>query len=535
MLFIDPHQPAEKVNAMMNIGEIRDVDEMDTDAVLEAFNGCFDFSENTLKQSYFKGTLLRFPLREERSELSENLYSEKKVNDLFEGFETEISSLLLFLKNLESIEICRRFSEKTDVIAKAEIVDEKGLIREKRSFFSKQLQEAVANNTVFDDIECSISMKIRVMANDNVTESSWQIVNYVIGTSASGEFQTLMKDKRLGYSPCVGLAISMDPHTKTEGHVFCFLPLPREGSKVSGLPFHINGFFALSKNRHHLKWATDEQKGKEISDKSILWNERMIKEALPRAYEFLLQTVISMAENAGNDADAVGKVYNLFIDKTDLRDDKWETFANEAFRYLQESHILFCQSACRWISLSEAVFAFFSDEQMHIKSAVKACLAEINSNFVDMQKDKFNALNSYHYDLTVLSPSALATLLSHNSSYTILPSTVKLDILEYLLSGSNSDTIQDLQLLPLASGDWISYNSSESFVYTCTDQELELFPGMEKQFLQTDSRLGRNLTKTLATTIEQGKYKKRLLYLRLITSNKLTLFSPQRQLFRSPH
>ena len=53
----------------------------------------------------YDGTLFRFPLRESPSKLSDNLYSPQKVLDVFQCFQTDARSVLLFLKNRESIEL----------------------------------------------------------------------------------------------------------------------------------------------------------------------------------------------------------------------------------------------------------------------------------------------------------------------------------------------------------------------------------------------------------------------------------------------
>ena len=53
---------------------------------------------------------------------------------------------------------------------------------------------------------------------------------------------------------------------------------------MSGLPVHINGFFAVSSNRHQLKWPsikhTDGRSGEKVgvTDKACLWNELLLEE-----------------------------------------------------------------------------------------------------------------------------------------------------------------------------------------------------------------------------------------------------------------
>lgn len=357
MLLIDPQQSPEKVNAMVELYDIPSLEELDEKVVLSALQGCLGFSKHTLKERRFNGTLMRFPLRETSSDLSENLYSRKKVTDLFDGFQTEISTIMLFLKNLESIELLKRDSDLDERLALVEILDENHTIRSSKDKFKKQLEDMVETQTFTEDIECSLEFTIKTTTKDETLHTTWNVINFVIGQSASVEFRELMKDKRLGYSPYVGLA-SCCSSQENGGHVFCFLPLPKEGSKLSGLPFHVNGFFALSKNRHHLKWVTDEQKGKEISDKSIVWNQKMLSEALPKAYELLLNNVVSLAKTKGSLENEVSSVYRMFLNLDHLTDDKWILFGKKALERMQNENILFCNQAGQWITIPDAVFVF---------------------------------------------------------------------------------------------------------------------------------------------------------------------------------
>ena len=39
---------------------------------------------------------------------------------------------------------------------------------------------------------------------------------------------------------------------------------------LTGLPVYVNGFFALSSNRHHLKWDTDEDKKQQQKRQNVI-------------------------------------------------------------------------------------------------------------------------------------------------------------------------------------------------------------------------------------------------------------------------
>lgn len=67
------------------------------------FKGIFDCKEEVFSNGYYDGTLFRFPLRTTPSDLSNTLYTEEKMDTLFESFEADAHMVLLFLQHLESI------------------------------------------------------------------------------------------------------------------------------------------------------------------------------------------------------------------------------------------------------------------------------------------------------------------------------------------------------------------------------------------------------------------------------------------------
>ena len=77
----------------------------------------------------------------------------------------------------------------------------------------------------------------------------------------------------------------------------CFLPLPVQKTSLTSLPVHVNGFFALSQNRHYIKFPNAEQEdqerqGHQLTDKSLLWNRCLLEEAIPKAYATMILEAI---------------------------------------------------------------------------------------------------------------------------------------------------------------------------------------------------------------------------------------------------
>jgi len=67
---------------------------------------------------------------------------------------------------------------------------------------------------------------------------------------------------------------------------------------LTGLPVHVNGFFALSQNRRYIKSPNADQEDREafgwpLTDKSLLWNRCLLEEAIPIAYTAMILEAIS--------------------------------------------------------------------------------------------------------------------------------------------------------------------------------------------------------------------------------------------------
>ena len=80
----------------MKIDEIHEIEGMDTSDVLCAIGGKYGFNKSVVEKGYFRGTMFWFPLRENASSISENLYNISKVEQLFGSLHAESSSILIF-------------------------------------------------------------------------------------------------------------------------------------------------------------------------------------------------------------------------------------------------------------------------------------------------------------------------------------------------------------------------------------------------------------------------------------------------------
>ena len=272
------------------------------------YKGIFDCTEDAFSQGFYDGTLFRFPFRTRPSELSETLYSAEKMDTLFESFEADAHLVLLFLQRLESIELYIREESESDPerTFQVRIADQSlKIVREKRKeFLSKFKPGKVMMESVTVTYPVTIeTVKLNSLFDDEtVKQHSFLVTNYFCGGEVSMRFKGLMTDKELNYLPTVGVAMALPKGPKLQtpdikGHVFCFLPLPVQKKSLTGLPVHVNGFFALSQNRRYIKSPSVDQEdqescGRQLTDKSLLWNRCLLEEAIPRAYATMILEAI---------------------------------------------------------------------------------------------------------------------------------------------------------------------------------------------------------------------------------------------------
>ncbi len=50
----------------------------------------------------------------------------------------------------------------------------------------------------------------------------------------------------------------------------------------TGLTFHVHGYFMLDQNRRHIKLPGAEQDWDTVDDPSLLWNQFLVSQVLPK-------------------------------------------------------------------------------------------------------------------------------------------------------------------------------------------------------------------------------------------------------------
>ena len=236
------------------------------------FNGLFGCNIFQLSGDGFNGTIFRFPLRMSsfpRSEISNERYDRYTIEKLMKDLQKESSNLLLFLKHITSLEV---LTLEEGAMSPKEM---KLQFQIHKHSVDHQLRIQLMRNPHLSQKPVCSTCSIKVVDNVNCKDHMSQ---YVIASALSTTTGT-----KSGLVPLAELAIYVSndcPQSlQNEGCLFCFLPLPLG----SYLPFHVNGFFDVGKDRRGLKEADRSPE--------YHWNMSLIQNALPLALEYALSSL----------------------------------------------------------------------------------------------------------------------------------------------------------------------------------------------------------------------------------------------------
>uniref|UniRef100_A0A8D0LBK9 Sacsin n=1 Tax=Sphenodon punctatus TaxID=8508 RepID=A0A8D0LBK9_SPHPU len=496
---LDPHQmlfgPHESGQCWNLKDDSKEINEL-TDQ-FAPFIGVFGSTKETFTNENFPGTFFRFPLRQQPSQLSSNLYNKKKVLELFESFRTDADTVLLFLKSVQDVSLHLREADGTEKLVFRVTASENKALKHERPNSIKILGTAISQyckGVPSNSITCVTYHINIVLEDENVKDAqktSWLVCNGVGGRGICSELDCLADD--LKYIPTIGIAMSLSSNgeekgagTEFSGRAFCFLPLPPGEESKTGLPVHVSGFFGLTDNRRSIKWRELDQ----WRDPAALWNELLVANVVPIAYATLVLEAIKRMETEKNSdfpliADSI---YRLWPEKNKIRV-HWQPIIEPLFKELFQNAVIYSASN-HWVKVEQVCFSEM-DECLEYSRGV---LNYLQSSGKQIAKVPENIATAVH--LTVSStkpvkkvtPSAVRQALRKSGHAG--PVNEKLHLLEFVLSDGNYSELIGLELLPLQNGNFIPFSSSvsEQDVVYITSEEYprSLFPGLEGRLLSDD-------------------------------------------------
>uniref|UniRef100_A0A4W6EXI3 HEPN domain-containing protein n=1 Tax=Lates calcarifer TaxID=8187 RepID=A0A4W6EXI3_LATCA len=404
-----------------------------------------EWSKVVMEDQHFDGTIFRFPLRNESSEISDNLYDSDKVVELFESFIADADLSLLFLKNVISVSLIH--------------INAHGTVNTRLEVKSSIPRDVILESEDKSVIEGSTRFKLITLNSDVHKKTKWLLTTCTMKEGNVENLDSLAK--KLSFYPQVDLAFPCgEKKDCSESRLSCFLPLPNNESNKTGLPVYVNACFGLTDNRRHIKWQEEDQK----HDEHAVWNELLIKEVLPQAYLMIIQDAIKLAQQS---ILPVPSVYDLWPDISQVQHkDKWHVVALDVLHLLFRQNVAILSLAKderKFITPSEAVFPCNSPTSPNILAAIKRTLVSCGENLVMLPGSVARAIEEvcpYFNTLKHVTPTFLRDILRRTGVHNISKED-RLCILEYILSDGKYRELEGLQLLPLNNGAFRAFTNRE--------------------------------------------------------------------------
>lgn len=396
-----------------------------------------------VEDQHFDGTIFRFPLRNQASDISDNLYDSNKVVELFDSFILDADLSLLFLKNVTSVALIH--------------INAHGTANTRLEVKSSVPTDVILESEDKSIVEGSTRFKLITLNSEDQKFTQWLVTTCTMKEGHVENLDSLAK--KLSFFPQVDLAFPCgEKRDCSESRLSCFLPLPNNESNKTGLPVYINACFGLTDNRRQIKWQEDDQK----HDEHAVWNELLMKEVLPHAYLMIIQHAIKLAQKSDL---PVLSVYDLWPDIAQIQHkDKWYAVALDVFHHLfsQKLAVLsLAKDEREFITPSEAVLPCNGPTSPDTFAAIKRILVSCGENLVTLPGNVSRALSeAYPRALKHVTPTFLRDILRRIGVHNISKED-KLCLLEYVLSDEKYKDLKGLQLLPLNDGSFRSFSNRE--------------------------------------------------------------------------
>ena len=221
-------------------------------------------------------TVFRFPLREEASTLSKNVWRATKIRKLLQDFEDAAFESLLFLKNITKISISE--VTRSGAIGSTRAIAAKITPTEcaKKNDFLRKVQDISSAEQYGGTWQPEPEQVIYQMNLKGTGRDENWVICQQVGSADTNEVNIMRNYKLL---PVGAVAACLtDTKVGLKGRAFCFLPLPI----ATGLPVHVHGHFALDyESRRHL-WECSKL------DEQTKWNFHVTQKVIAPAYVKLL-------------------------------------------------------------------------------------------------------------------------------------------------------------------------------------------------------------------------------------------------------
>ena len=486
MAFLDPH---EKYFSRDQPGRAFSTEEPLLAEHFDQFEPFHQMLDCNLSQGHYKGTLFRFPLRTQPSQLSNKIYTKEMVKTLFESFKSEASAILLFLKNVDSISLYEREERGEEVHLFTAKVSEKSKIEVRKR--RKELIQDITPEWNFAVKTTFYRLEIEKECPGKPTERNEWFLENQVGTN---EVKLVELARNLKLLPWIGIAFPVDTNNNASlfGRIFCFLPLPPDCR--TGLPVQMNGYFGLTDNRRALKWPGPDCQ----NDETAQWNQLLLEKVGSQVYANLIVNITR--QNSGNfSSELLAKlVYSALPICSNVREE-WRCILQQFFRTVLTKEIFFTTATgnSRWITLGEAIIDRLDESEgmrKEVKQAVLHTLLSAGQPIVSLPAHVLQVIDQYHQisgwkTLQKVTPALLCNVLRSNFDFHQLdmPFQHWLFVLEFALQNvpGNISNLYNVSLLPLENRQFIKFShpSIENIFIPSVKHSADLLPNLKHRLL----------------------------------------------------
>ena len=455
------------------------------------------------------------------------MHTLEKIYKLFDSIISDRDLFLLFMKNVCEISIYDRLAaDKEELIFNVKInAATNAEMLEKRSRFL----EAIISGSLSQPIETSYVMECQCSVyqiNELNKSNKWLIQQYF---DCEQNAKRVKNNSNHGKNlPWVSTAVCItdienESLTSDSGRIFCFLPLPADTKKATGLKFHVNGYFSVDQNRRHIKWPTTELVRSQITDPELLWNIYLVDELLPKAlvHQFLAATKIFHLSSEKSKL-----LYNMLPIANNMLQ-PWKELVDAFYTLFVMENICYTPiKGGQWISIKSSVFDNLTKEPS--SNLIKSILewGEVNVVCIpDHLLQTFTELNPEN--VTCVTAAVVRSNCKNRRIVTKLTLDDRLSLLSFLVSDCLYDDLAGLEFVPYANGTVQAFQSTQeevkSFVYLVdTSHPAVGIPNIASSLVNiTDLSSGANELKKIAASGKLFAYFIILYYIVVLLYTKL--------------
>ena len=325
-------------------------------------------------ETYSNKTMFRFPLRSEqmaeRSAISNKPISVEVVKRMMTRFRQEASEVLLFLNNIQKI-VFKEIDSNGQMLQPYCIVSERSQTDQSVCShfdnYTKGVAKEINKNLAITDI-LPMTVSYNLLVKDNAgLEQHWKIIQNIGGeskTEVPGTVKKAFAHGDLALLPRGGVAClikssrngQLDYEVKPK-KAFCFLPLPLD----TGLPFHVNGHFALGFENRRQMWTDEDGTGYKDD-----WNQYLFSAVIAPCYIKMLLSLRSVCLKSST------KENTNFVESSSAE-------IAQAISNYNKNFPLFSESRPYWNFLVSAVYRIIASDEFSVLPVLQGFSTEVVS------------------------------------------------------------------------------------------------------------------------------------------------------------